>query len=109
DLWEERRGIHAYTCGTLYGALAASASLSRTLKDRHAKKYTVAAEQLRAGMETHLWDAQAGRFARRLIPHTDGYERDMTVDSALYAISAFGAFSADDPRVVATMRQVISR
>lgn len=144
DLWEERRGVHAYTCGTVYGALIAAANLAGIFEDERAKIYQQAANEVQQGMATYLWDEQAGRFARRLIPrhspltphsiptvrekrrrgeeealntqhltlntqHSSPYTLDSTLDSALYALFAFGAFPADDPRVQATMRSVITR
>jgi GH15 family glucan-1,4-alpha-glucosidase len=111
DLWEERRGVHAYTCGALFGALQASASLARVFHDaQRADNYTQAAEQLREGVKTHLWDESAGRYARRLIVRPDGsFERDLTVDSALYGLFAFGMFPADDPRLEKTLRQTLTR
>ena len=109
DLWEERRGVHAYTCGTVYGALEASAAISDLFQDGRAEQYRAAAAEVRRGIEEHLWDDQAGRFARRLIPKEGGYERDLIVDSSLYALFAFGALPADDPRIEVTMRKVISR
>lgn len=110
DLWEERRGVNAYACGTVYGALKAAENFARVFHDDRAQTYAEAAAEVRAGIETHLWDAEAGRFARRITVHTDGaIERDMTLDSALYALFAFGAFEADDPRMEQTMRQTLSR
>lgn len=110
DLWEERRGVHAYTCGTVYGALTAAANFSRVFDDGRADGYTEAAEQLREGIREHLWDEKAGRYARRLIVHPDGStERDMTIDSALMALFAFGAFPADDERVARTLDTTFER
>jgi GH15 family glucan-1,4-alpha-glucosidase len=112
DLWEERRGIHAYTCGTLYGALTAAANISDIFHDGHSARYRRAAQAVREGMEKYLWDEEAGRFARRLTCQTPGcadFARDTTLDSALYATFAFGAFAADNRRVQSTMRRVISR
>ncbi|MCS6777877.1 MAG: glycoside hydrolase family 15 protein [Chloroherpetonaceae bacterium] len=110
DLWEERRGINAYTCGTVFGALEAAAQFARVFHDERAATYAQAAQEVRQGMEQHLWDQEAGRFARRILLQQDGsIERDLTLDSALYALFAFGAFSASDPRVEQTMRQTLSR
>jgi GH15 family glucan-1,4-alpha-glucosidase len=111
DLWEERRGVHAYTCGTLYGALTSAADISGVFGDGRAEAYRAAARELREGIEQHLWDEPSGRFARRLVPHPngDGYDKDMTIDSALCALHAFGAFGTNDPRIKSTMRAVISR
>ncbi len=110
DLWEERRGVHAYTCGTVYGALMSAARLSDVFDDGRADTYREAAGDLREGMAKHLWDEEHKRFARRLIMRDGGkYDRDMVIDSAVHAVHLFGAFSADDWRVESTMRTVLSR
>jgi GH15 family glucan-1,4-alpha-glucosidase len=110
DLWEERRGVHAYTCGTVYGALRAAAALARLFDDPRYERYEAAALQLQAGMAAHLWDPAANRFARRLILHPDGREeRDLTFDSAVHGLYAYGAFTPNDPRIVSTMAQTYER
>ncbi len=109
DLWEERRGVHAYTCGTVYGALTAAAELARLLDEDRADGYFKAAAELRAGIDKYLWDEEAGRYARMLARTEDGYEKDLTVDSALYGLFAFGAVAPDSPRMASTMRKIISR
>lgn len=110
DLWEERRGINTYACSTAFGALHAAAYFARLFGDQRCESYHAAAHEIRKGICDVLWDPAAGRFARRLIVHADGsVERDLTLDSALYALFAFGACTPDDPRVRQTMRQVIDR
>ncbi len=106
DLWEERRGIHAFTCGTTVGALYACGRLARVFEDQtRASAYDRAAERMQAGIHAHLWDQDAGRYARRLIVHPGGrLEPDLTVDSAVYGLWAFGAVAPDDWRMAATMR-----
>jgi len=109
DLWEERRGVHAYTCGAVYGALVAAADMADEMGDAdHASAWRASAKEVREGMERHLWDDDAGTFARRLIETPAGYQKDLTVDSALGALWQFGAFTPRDPRIEATMRRVIS-
>ncbi|HSV75344.1 MAG TPA: glycoside hydrolase family 15 protein [Chthonomonadales bacterium] len=110
DLWEERRGVHAYTCGTVYGALTSASALSAVFGDGHADEFRDAAQHLRQGILTHLWSQEAGRFVRMLTcnGHSTGAP-DMTIDSAVHALHTFGAVSADDPRIEATMRSFITR
>jgi GH15 family glucan-1,4-alpha-glucosidase len=110
DLWEERRGVHAYTCGTVYGALRAAATMARLFDDPRAEMYDAAAAQLQSAIAAHLWDPVANRFVRRLILHPDGRrERDMVLDSAVYGLYAFGAFAPTDPRIRSTMEQTFAR
>ncbi len=117
DLWEERRGVHAYTCGTVYGALIAAANISDVFDDGKGDTYRVAADEIRKGMETYLWNESEQRFARMLTPASwekrmggdAQYEYDMTMDSAISGVWSFGAFPVDHPMVEKTIRALISR
>ncbi|MBL7140870.1 MAG: glycoside hydrolase family 15 protein [Planctomycetes bacterium] len=108
DLWEERYGIHTYTCATVYGGLTAARNFAQVFGDYdHAERYDQAATQVRDAMARHLWSEEHGRFVRRLVPTADGrMEIDATVDASLFAVFKFHAFEADDPRVVRTMEAV---
>jgi GH15 family glucan-1,4-alpha-glucosidase len=110
DLWEERRGIHAYTCGAVYGALIAAANLSNVFRDGHADRFRKAAREVQEGIAKYLWNDDLGRFVRRLvISDGENYVQDLTIDSALHALHSYGAFSPNDPRIERTMRAIISR
>ena len=110
DLWEERRGVHAYTCGTVFAALRAASQFADLFHDPQSEVYAGAAEEVRAGIEAHLWDESASRFVRRLAVHPDGTtERDLTIDAAVYALFAFGAIPITDDQIERTMRQTLSR
>ncbi len=156
DLWEERRGVHAFTCGTTYGALCACARMARIFgEEERAVLFDRAAEEVRAGIQNYLWDEGVGRYVRlarfperfpdaggtmpssgsddkitdKLISRTTTTpdtstpatvqtvqpvqrihcERDLTIDSAVYGLWAFGAIAPDDPRMVATMHAVHER
>ena len=109
DLWEERRGVHAFTVGTVWAGLTAAAGLADDFGESvRAVLYRAAADEVRRSTDELLWDQAAGRFARQLVPRSEGggYDRDLTVDASLCGLFAFGMYAADDPRVVATMEAV---
>ena len=108
DLWEERYGIHTYTCATVYGGLTAARNFAQIFGDfDHADRYDRAAREVREAMARYLWSEEHGRFVRRLVPSADGrMEIDATVDASLFGLFKFHAFEADDPRVVQTMEAV---
>jgi len=110
DLWEERRGISSFTSGAVVGGLEAAASFARAFGESAiATDYAVAAQEIRRAMETHLFRPELGRFARRVNVRRSGeVVVDRTLDSSLYGTFAFGAFPADDPRVVESIRAVES-
>lgn len=111
DLWEERRGILTFTCAAVHGGLTAAAEFARAFgDDEHAERYTKAAEEIRAGMDAHLWRPELDRFARMINVADDGtIAVDGTIDASLYGAFAFGAYLADDPRIESTMKQVRDR
>jgi len=109
DLWEERRGVHAFTVAAVWGGLTVAAALAADFGEvERAAYYAAVAAEVKRGADEHLWDAGAGRFARRLTPRADrtGYERDLTIDASLHGLAAFGMYAPDDPRMVATMTAV---
>jgi GH15 family glucan-1,4-alpha-glucosidase len=111
DLWEERRGVHLFTVASTIGALKSAAAFARDLGafDR-AAEFNEGAERMRGAMLRHLWDPEQGRFARMATPLPDGgYRLDMTLDASAFALFAFGALAAGDPRVTSHMEQLRER
>ena len=110
DLWEERYGVHTYTCATVFGGLVAARNFAQTFGDvERAEQYDRAAVEVREAMAKHLWSDSLNRFVRRLVPTETGpWEVDSTIDASLSALFKFQAFEATDPRVAATMEAVAS-
>ena len=111
DLWEERRGIHAFTTAAVVAGLTAARNFAVAFGQHdHAKRYAVAAQEIRDAALEHLWDPDRGRFVRTVAVLPDGLiVKDATVDSSLAGIFLFGLLPADDPRVVATMHAIEER
>lgn len=111
DLWEERRGIHAWTVGATWGGLQAAANFADAFGEQDlAATYRRVADEIRAGADAHLWRSDLGRFARMINRQEDGgWDVDPTIDASLYGLWYFGLFAPDDPRIVATMQAVRDR
>jgi GH15 family glucan-1,4-alpha-glucosidase len=105
DVWEERHGSHIWTTASVIAALRDAAAYASYLGDAaRAKRFAAASEETRTAMLTHLWDEEAGYFARMVTTDAAGnLTRDMTADSSAYAVFGFGVLPADDPKVVSTM------
>lgn len=106
DLWEERRGILSFTTGAVFGGLA-GASLFCTVfgEEDKAETYRKAASEIRDGASKHLWQENAGRFSRMIARRKDGSRKvDMTCDSSLWGLFAFGLYTPRDPRIKATQQ-----
>ncbi len=110
DLWEERRGTHAWTCGAVFGGLTAAARFARLLGDDERRaRWTLAAHAIRDGIYTWLWRPDAGHFARTLRRRNQDIEADTTVDSSIAGLFLFDAIPADDPCMVKSMQAVAER
>jgi oligosaccharide amylase len=108
NLWEDRRGIHAFTCGTVIGGLRAAANFARLLGEiQRAEKYEKVAKDMIKATEKHLYSQQLGRFLRAIETYDDvNFRPDETIDASIFGLFYFGAFSADDELVENTMRQI---
>ena len=107
DLWEEKYGVFLFTCASVYAALRAAAACAEALGLPAAASYAEAADEVRAGVATHFYDPQLGRFVFMVHMEEDGtLRRDPTLDSSMAGVFLFGLFPATDPRVVATMLAV---
>lgn len=108
NLWEDRRGIHTFTCATVAAGLRAASSFADLFADHErAAVYSIAANEIVDAMAEHLFDEGLGRFVRALnVPGQGGYEPDTTVDASLFGTFYFECFPPNDKRVVGTMNAI---
>ncbi|MBX7133361.1 MAG: glycoside hydrolase family 15 protein, partial [Fimbriimonadaceae bacterium] len=107
DLWEERRGVHAFTVASVVAAFEASAELADALGEDGAARYRTAAQETREALGKHFFDQKRGVFFRRLVVKTSGVmEPDLTIDSAVLNIGLLGALPPDDERVIQSAKVV---
>jgi glucoamylase len=108
NLWEDRRGIHTFTCASVVGGLRAAANFARLFGEvENAEKYEKVANETVKAMKKHLYSKQLGRFLRSLQFNGDEhYEADTTIDASMFGLFYFGAFSADDETVAGTMEAI---
>jgi glucoamylase len=111
NLWEDRRGVHTFTCSTVVAGLRAAANFADLFgeKDR-AELYRNAAGEIVRAMREHLYSRQLGRFLRSL--QADGADHmtpDPTVDASLFGLFYFGCFDADDEMIAGTMKAFVQQ
>lgn len=108
NLWEDRLGVHTFTCATVVGGLRAAAKFARLFAEpERADKYEIAANEIVDAMTKHLYSPELGRFLRGLLANgDDSLTPDPIVDASLFAVFYFGCFSPDDEKVVGTMNAV---
>lgn len=108
NLWEDRRGVHTFTCSTVVAGLRAAAEFAIVFDEpTNAEKYSDAADEIVAAMRKHLYSKEHGRFLRALNSNGDHeLTPDATVDASLFGIFYFGCFDVDDEVVTTTMSAV---
>ena len=108
NLWEDRRGIHTYTCGTVVGGLRAAANFARLFGETaRAEVYDKAAAEIVSAMREYLYSSEHGRFLRAFnFQGGDRYEPDAAVDASIYAAFYFGAFDVSDELIENSMRAI---
>ncbi|HUJ14119.1 MAG TPA: glycoside hydrolase family 15 protein [Thermoanaerobaculia bacterium] len=111
DLWEERRGIAAFTIGAVWAGLTAAAQFTDAFgESKLSDKYRKAAAEIRDATERVLFDAKLGRFVRMVNVSREGeVTADTTIDSSIAGLWIFGMFDPDDPKIVSTMEQIVAR
>ncbi len=108
DLWEERRGVLAFTVSAVWAGLMAAANFAKAFGETEAaERYTKAADQMKAGTESVLYHPELKRFVRMVNRKKDkSWDHDRTIDSSMYGLWYFGMFAPDDPRIVRTMEAI---
>jgi GH15 family glucan-1,4-alpha-glucosidase len=111
DLWEERRGISTFTVAAVWAGLNAAARFTDAFGEAsQAERYRKAADEIREGAARFLYDANDGRYLRMINVSRDGMiTADPTIDSSIAGLWLFGMFGHDDPKIIATMEQIIER
>ncbi len=107
DLWEEKRGVSTYTAASVYGALRAAGDIAETLgKTERAGAYREAAEEVKEGILTHLYDEESGTFVKM----HNAESVDKTVDvSSVYGVFAFGVLPPADPKLARAFEETVKR
>jgi GH15 family glucan-1,4-alpha-glucosidase len=108
NLWEDRRGVHTFTCSAVVAGLRAASAIADSLGESDdAREFSAAADEIVEGMRRHLYSDEMGRFLRSLQANgDDGLTPDATIDASLFGVFYFGCFDVNDPMVLATMSHV---
>jgi Glucoamylase and related glycosyl hydrolases len=108
NLWEDRRGVHTFTCASVVAGLRAAANFASLFAEsERAQKYSTAADEIVVAMREHLYSAELGRFLRSLQVDSMGkLAPDPTVDSSMFGIFFLGCFDPTDEVVTKTMASI---
>ena len=105
NLWEDRRGVHTFTCCTVVAGLRAAANFADVFGETSKSEgYRKAADMIVAAIREHLYSETDGRFLRSLQSNDHGgLVPDNTVDASLFGLFYLSCFSAEDAKVGKTM------
>ncbi len=111
DLWEEKLGIHTFTCSAVYAGLKAAQQFEEMLGTTlRATKYKKAAAKIKESVLNYLYDEKEGRFIKRVYYENNELKRDMTNDaSSSYGVYQFKLLDVDDKRVQSSMNYFKNR
>lgn len=111
NLWEDRRGVHTFTCSTVVAGLRAAANFADIFAEiERVERYRNAADRAVTGMREKLYSEVDGRFLRSLLSSNDGQlQPDNIVDASLFGTFYFHCFEPNDSMVAGTMHAVEQR
>src|SRR5688572_1031752 len=111
NLWEDRRGVHTFTCSTVVAGLRAAANFAEVFAEfERVERYRKAADEIVAAMRKHLYSQTEGRFLRSLLSDYEGDSRpDAMIDASLFGTFYFGCFDVNDEMVANTMQAISER
>jgi glucoamylase len=107
-LWEERRGILAWTAASVWGGLMAGANFAEAFGEKQrADDYRQVAKEVKQGVDNHIWQPNLDRFAKLIYQDPEGtWQVDTTIDASISGLWQFDMYAPDDPRIVSTMRSI---
>jgi len=112
DLWEEKLGIHTYTCCAVYAGLKAAYSFALIFgKKKDALKYKKAYEEIGESIIKYLYDDKEKRFIKGIYKNReDLFVPDKTVDmSNGYGVLEYNVLDIDDYRITSTMKSIVEK
>ncbi|MFD2671226.1 glycoside hydrolase family 15 protein [Marinicrinis sediminis] len=110
DLWEERYGIHTFTCAAVYAGLLAASNFCNLFGDLpSSEQFRERAEEVQNGIIKHLWNEREQRFARGLIQIEGTWKQDLTPESSIIGLYLFEVLPVNDSRLIQTIDQLRSQ
>lgn len=105
DLWEEKLGVHTFTCATVFAGLNAAKNFAEKFGTKtDAQKYAKAAQEVKQAIIENLYDEERQVFTKGIYydeeknPHFD-----YTIDaSTMYGLFEYNILEIEDPRMQRT-------
>jgi GH15 family glucan-1,4-alpha-glucosidase len=112
DLWEEKLGVHTFTCCSSYAGLIAMENFARIFENEEvAKTYGEIALEMKKATLKYMFDEELGIFVKGI--YYDEDEKmimDKTVDaSTFYGLFEFKLLDINDERLLRTVDESLER
>lgn len=111
DLWEEKLGIHTFTCSSVFAGLNAAANFEAVVGTKsNENKYRKVAESIKEAILKYLYDDELGYFIKMIYYEGDELKKDTTLDmSSAYGVFQFEVLDSDDERIEKSMKACIEK
>ena len=104
DEWEEKVGVFTSTTAGVCAALDSASKFAKVFYDRTRQDtLTKAVEETKEAMIKYLYDPLQQRFIKGILANG---EKDLTIDSSVSTVFAYGVLDATDFRVKNTMESL---
>ena len=111
DLWEEKLGVHTFTCSATYAGLVAAGKFAEVFGDKKdVKKYFDTAEDVRVKTLEYMFDKERGIFVKGVYYEGTEMKMDRTIDaSTFYGLFEFNLLDINDPRLIRTVEETLEK
>lgn len=112
DLWEEKLGIHTFTCSSVYAGLMAAGKFADIFGDESSRNnFFKVAEEVRRATIDNMFDKEKGIFVKGIYYDDEGaLHVDKTIDaSTFYGLFEFKLIDVDDERLIRTVNETLDR
>ncbi len=111
DLWEEKLGIHTFTCATVHAGLRAAVRFEEEFGTKtRASKYQKTADTIKKNIVKHLYDQDAGYFIKGLYYRNGTLHKDTTFDSSsCYGAFQFGGIDVHDDMITSSFKHLLKK
>ncbi len=111
DLWEEKLGIHTFTCATVYAGFMSAHNFEKAIGEKQeADKFLQIAQKIKENILKHLYDEEKGYFIKGLYYEKGELKRDETIDSSsAYGVFEYKVLDVDDEKVISSFKHFKER
>ncbi|MDH3353141.1 MAG: glycoside hydrolase family 15 protein [Nanoarchaeota archaeon] len=112
DLWEEKLGVHTFTCSTVYAGLVAASKFAEVFGNKKdMKRYEKVAEEVRVATLKYMFDESRGVFIKGIYyDKDDNMQMDGTIDaSTFYGLFEFGVIDVNDEKLSRTVELTLEK